>query len=418
MREKDDFMTEKLQVDLKDFNKICNILSTITKMDVRLIDRIGKAAFQLVNHTIPAVLQNFDPEFTAMNNTLRRNVPYSYYYYINSYGLEYLSAGIWKNQAFYGSIIIGPFLSTLPGVEFISDVISKNKLPVSERKQLQEFYKALLVISSNDSNSIGDLLVNMCSNKHVDSQLITSEISQTNINKEQLKKDIADSKDVIEIRYQYEKKLMNAISKGDKEEVERISKEANSIFNIEDRIPESPIRSAKNLLLVLNTICRVAAEKGGIHPVYIDKISEKFAVLIERAPNLPHLKKLGAIIMNEYCDAVKQFSARHYSPFVKKAVDYIEHNLENPLTLNDIAAHLHVNASHLSRKFKQDTEMNIIDYINKKRVEEAKLYLQRGNISVTDIAFMVGFNDLNYFSRVFKKFTLLTPSQYMRNKND
>ena len=47
--------------------------------------------------------------------------------------------------------------------------------------------------------------------------------------------------------------------------------------------------------------------------------------------------------------------------------------------------------------------MNIIDYINQKRIEEAKLYLQRGNISITEIAFMVGFNDLNYFSRVFLK---------------
>ncbi|RBW70063.1 helix-turn-helix domain-containing protein [Bacillus taeanensis] len=411
-------MAEKLQVDLKDFNKICNILSTITKMDVRLINRDGKAVLQIVSHTLPAVLKHLNHEFTAINDTLRKNVPYSYYYYINSYGLEYVAAGIWKNQAFYGSIIMGPFLSTLPSVEFISDVISKNKLPISERKQLQEFYKALLVVSSNDSNSIGDLLVNMCSNKHIDSQLITSEISQTSINKEQLKKDIADSKDIIEIRYHYEKKLMNAISKGDKEEVERISKEANSIINISDRIPESPIRSAKNLLLVLNTLCRLAAEKGGIHPAYIDKISEKFAILIERAPNLPHLKNLVTVIMNEYCDAVQQFSTRHYSSLVKKAVDYIEYNLENPLTLNEIAAHLHVNASHLSRKFKQDTDMTMIDYINKKRVEEAKLYLQRGNISITDIAFMVGFNDLNYFSRVFKKFTLLTPSQYMKNKND
>ena len=60
--------------------------------------------------------------------------------------------------------------------------------------------------------------------------------------------------------------------------------------------------------------------------------------------------------------------------------------------------------------------MNIIDYINHKRVEEAKLYLQRGNKSITEIAFLVGFNDLNYFSRVFKKFTSLTPSQYMKNK--
>jgi two-component system, response regulator YesN len=53
----------------------------------------------------------------------------------------------------------------------------------------------------------------------------------------------------------------------------------------------------------------------------------------------------------------------------------------------------------------------LIDFV---RAEEAKLYFQKGNRSVTEIAFMVGFNDLNYFSRVFKKATSLTPSQYIR----
>ena len=92
--------------------------------------------------------------------------------------------------------------------------------------------------------------------------------------------------------------------------------------------------------------------------------------------------------------------------------------MEDPLTLKNIAATLNVNPSHLSRKFKSETNMNMMDYINQKRIEEAKLYLERDNISITEIAFLVGFNDLNYFSRVFKKFTSQTPSQYIKSKND
>ncbi|MGM0876222.1 MAG: helix-turn-helix domain-containing protein [Bacillota bacterium] len=410
-------MSEKSEFDYHDFNKKCTILHTITKLAVRLIDKDGNAILQLVNHNTPALLQNFNNEYLTINETLRKNVSFSFYYYINSYGIEYISSGIWRKKTFYGSILIGPFLSSIPSIGFISDVISKNKLPVSERKELQEFYKSLSVLSSKDSNSIGDLLVNMCIHEHINSQLITSEIIKSPINKEQLKTNIAESKNIIEFRYKYEKKLMNAISKGDKVKVVRIFKENSSILNITDRIPESPIRSVKNISLVLNTLCRIAAERGGVHPIYIDNISEKFAILIEKAPNLPYLKKLGVVMVNEYCDIVKIFSTRNYSPIVKKAVDYIDLNIENHLTLNDIAATIHVNPSHLSRKFKRETNMNIIDYINQKRVEEAKLYLQRGNISITEIAFMVGFNDLNYFSRVFKKFTSLTPSQYIKRQS-
>src|SRR4051812_30038089 len=123
-------MLEKSECDFNDFNKICNLLNTITKMDVRLIDKDGNARLQLVNHNIPAVLQNVANEYLTINDTLRKNTSNSYYYYINSYGLEYIAAGIWKNSSFHGSILIGPFLSSIPVVKSISDIIFKNKLPV------------------------------------------------------------------------------------------------------------------------------------------------------------------------------------------------------------------------------------------------------------------------------------------------
>ena len=90
-------------------------------------------------------------------------------------------------------------------------------------------------------------------------------------------------------------------------------------------------------------------------------------------------------------------------------------HLEEDLSLSIIADELYVNASHLSRKFKAETSKSIVDYINQKRIEEAKRYLERGNVSITEVALMVGFNDLNYFSRVFKKTTSLSPSQYSKH---
>ena len=182
-----------------------------------------------------------------------------------------------------------------------------------------------------------------------------------------------------------------------------------------NRIPESPIRSAKNIVLVMNTISRTAAERGGVHPLYIHHISEKFAILIERASSLSVLKQLGEAMVYEYCAAVRDFSTRHYSLLVKKAVNYIHMHLEEDLSLSIIADELYVNASHLSRKFKAETSKSIVDYINQKRIEEAKRYLERGNVSITEVALMVEFNDLNYFSRVFKKTTSLSPSQYSKH---
>lgn len=165
-------------------------------------------------------------------------------------------------------------------------------------------------------------------------------------------------------------------------------------------------------MLVMNTIFRIAAEKGSVHPLYIHHISEKFAILIEKASSISFLKELGERMIHEYCLAVNHFSTRHYSINVKKAIDYINMHLGEDLSLSRIAKVLYVTPSHLSRKFKAETNVNIIDFINNKRVDEAKYYLQTGNASITDIAIMVGFNDLNYFSRTFKKITTFSPSQY------
>ncbi|WP_235714645.1 AraC family transcriptional regulator [Neobacillus dielmonensis] len=401
---------------VQDATKICTLLHSLTKLNTRFVHSDGHVVFQLIQNKVSWLFPGDEEEPRIMNQTLRNHPPHSFYYYINTYGLEYIAAGIWKDGEFLGSISIGPFLSSIPASEFIRTIISKNKLPISDRKQLQEFYHGLTVLSSTDSNSLGDLLVNLCSHPHIDSQLITTELIQQNQVQKPKPYSIDETKEVIELRYHYEKKLMDAITKGNKEELIPVLNASNSILNFADRVPESPIRSAKNISFTVNTLCRIAAERGGVHPVQIHMISEKFAILIERAPNLPYLKELLSVMTMEYCDMVKTYSTQHLSPIVKKAVNYITFHLEKPLTLTSIAKELGMNPSHLSRKFKAETTMSVIDFINHKRIEEAKFYLKQGDVSITDIAFMTGFSDVNYFSRVFKKWTSLTPTEYSKTK--
>ena len=409
-------MMGKVEFDFKDYKEICNMLNTITRLDVQLIDTDGNTIFKLVKHNPPVTLQNFQNDNFNICNLLKNNTLDSYYHYINSYNLEYISCGIWKDGSFHGAVSVGPFISFVPTTESISDIISNNKLPISERTQLNEFYNALSVLKIKHSNDIGSLIVNLCSHSYIYPKLLTSEIIKPAINKEELIANIAETKNIIESRYKYEKEIINAVIKGDKDEANNALNEANVLYDFTYRMPDNPIRSTKDTTFTFNTLLRVAAQRGGVHPIYIHNISEKFAIMIEKAPNLPYLQKLMFVMLNEYCDLVKMFSTNDYSPIVKNAVDHINLNLGNELTLKSIADTIHVNASHLSRKFKIDTGMTVIDYINQKRVEEAKLYLERGKISFTEIALMVGFNDLNYFGRVFKKITSLTPSEYVKSK--
>ncbi|WP_338449963.1 helix-turn-helix transcriptional regulator [Niallia oryzisoli] len=396
----------------QDLSKIVQILNSTTKMDTIVIDHDGNTLFQLINHPIPSVLTYQKNEYLYFNEILSKKASNYYFHYTNTYGLEYMAVGIWKGQSFYGSLAVGPFISSISIIDRIKDIILRNNLPAAERKHLEQFYQSLPILSEVEYKHLGELLVNMCGHDYISSQLISSERSMPLLNQDRLKVSIEENKDIIEKRYKTQNQLMDALAKGDKAEVNHLISMMSGIIEFSDRIPESPIRASKNMAFVLNTTFRIAAERGGVHPIYLHNISERFAILIERTKNIPDLNKLILLMANEYCDLVNTYATGQYSSIVKKTVDYIMLNLGNNLSLNRIATEIHVNPSYLSRKFKEETQMNISEFINQKRIEEAKLYLRRGNISVTDIAFLVGFNDLNYFSKVFKKVTSVTPSQY------
>lgn len=394
-----------------DWVKLCQMLNSVTKMDTVLWDEEGNLRYHVSNHPLPPVLHSPENEPHHMIDTLRQEAEHACLHYKNPFGLEYLATSLGKGSAF---IAIGPFISGMSILAHIREIISKHNLPVGERKQLEQFYHSLPVLSEIEYKHAGDLLVNLCSRPCKKAPFISVEPSTSSLNRESLRTSIEETKDTIEKRYHMEQQLVEAIAKGDKKEVHHLIGTMPGIIEFSDRIPESPIRSAKNVAFVLNTLFRIAAKKGGVHPVYLHNISERFAILIERTTNIPHLNKLIVLMSNEYCELVRSYASGHYSPLVKKAVDHILLHLGNPLSLTNIAAEIHVNPSYLSRKFKEETGRTVSEYINQKRVEEAKLYLERENISITDVAFLVGFNDLNYFSKIFKKHTSLTPSQYAK----
>jgi two-component response regulator len=97
-----------------------------------------------------------------------------------------------------------------------------------------------------------------------------------------------------------------------------------------------------------------------------------------------------------------------------KLQKYIEDNYMGKLTLSQIANEVHANGSYLSHLYKAKTGQNLFDAINKMKLKKAKEYLLQGK-RVSDIALMVGFEDVSYFSRVFKKYENCSPREYEKN---
>ncbi|WP_443647903.1 AraC family transcriptional regulator [Barnesiella intestinihominis] len=97
---------------------------------------------------------------------------------------------------------------------------------------------------------------------------------------------------------------------------------------------------------------------------------------------------------------------------IAKINEYINNNYMNPIKLCDIAQLVSMSDSALSHFFKKRTNRNIVDYINDIRISNATKMLFETTNSISEIAFLCGFNNISNFNRIFKKNKGKTPSEY------
>ena len=100
---------------------------------------------------------------------------------------------------------------------------------------------------------------------------------------------------------------------------------------------------------------------------------------------------------------------------IRKSLLYIEKNYMERLTLYEVARESGMSKYHFSRVFKVETGRSFSGYLNRKRIEVAKSLMEYQDMNITEACFAVGFNDLSYFSRVFRKLEGITPSSYRKD---
>lgn len=100
---------------------------------------------------------------------------------------------------------------------------------------------------------------------------------------------------------------------------------------------------------------------------------------------------------------------------ISKAREYIENNFKKQISLKEIAENVGFSREHFSRIFKVEMRENFIDYLNKRRIEEAKKYIRKDpRVKVIDIYKQVGFTNQPHFTKIFKKVTGYTPNEYKK----
>ena len=215
---------------------------------------------------------------------------------------------------------------------------------------------------------------------------------------------------IMQKRYDSENELMEIVSRGQIHRAEQLS--ASFVPTTLQARAADPVRNMKNYCIIGNTLMRKAAERGGVHPVYLDRTSSEFAGRIESVPSLAAGKVLFADMVRSYCRLVRKHNTQHYSPQVEKTILCIEADLSRDLSLHTLAETLNISAGYLSTLFRQETGRTVTDYVSSLRMENAARLLRSTSLRVQTVAQYCGISDVNYFSKLFKRHFGVTPREY------
>jgi transcriptional regulator GlxA family with amidase domain len=105
----------------------------------------------------------------------------------------------------------------------------------------------------------------------------------------------------------------------------------------------------------------------------------------------------------------------HEDELIKKAQEYIEKNYEEKISVDELASKLGLSRRNLERRFRKVTYNSIVEYVQRVRIESAKLTLERNRENVNEAMYKAGYTDIKAFRTTFKKLTGLSPLEY-KNK--
>ena len=235
---------------------------------------------------------------------------------------------------------IGPILHEDISEKMLSNILNKNHIPDSLRAELYRFYNQI-PIPANPSVFESTLLA-------VTQALFGEKLSFTTLPSDYLRvpesgagaDDSRHFTDTIENIYRLENAMMDAIAIGD---------EASALdyYDLEMKLtfrprPVNPLHSKISGIIVFNTLCRKAIEKGGVHPIYIDEISRRYSIEINNATSTGALDGIQTRIIHDYCELVKAQAHPGYSELIRNCLLYISQHITEKMMLSKIAEALEV----------------------------------------------------------------------------
>lgn len=396
-------MTENLQKKLRTYENLCSV---VLKTEMIHLSRALEASSVIDRALVPAAVgSSFDD--VLFGGVLFNTQAGELAQISTAFDICFAALPLWERDGF---VLIGPYLSEDAPPARMELILERNHISPRHSVSYAGYYDSLAMLSQEKIRAVFAVLAQGVYEKTLRENVLEFDVTPDFPSPcPVLEEDSLQMRaDAIERRYAVERELLHCIAHGDYKTIEAMLPLHFALNRVTNKL-----RNGKNQSIVLNTLARKSLEIAQIHPFAIDSISAKWAVRIEQAAAVEALHTLQREMLYDYCHMARTHTLARYAPNVRAMLNYVQFNLYEKVALEEIAARLDVNASYLSQQFNREVGKSLPEYVSEKRVAEAK-HLLRGStdLSIGQIAASVGFADLNYFTKTFKRQVGCTPSQY------
>lgn len=234
----------------------------------------------------------------------------------------------------------------------------------------------------------------------------------------QIQPRISEQYDEIELvnqRYALESQIEEAVYRGKTTEALRLVREmllhASGLRYVTDDMKDQIAGAA-----ILRVLVRHAALRAGLMPVVIDSLSQEYAQKMHRAVDEQQMHELIEQYVVAFCFVIRANNKSNYSVYVKRAVQHIETHLSQPISIDALCRLNGISRRHFVHLFSKETGKTVKQYIAQARCERAVELLENSQLPVHEISSYVGYEDNNYFTKIFKSVVGVSPQEYRKLK--
>jgi len=407
-------------IDKKNLEEMLQAFGTCINLPVQLLDEQGRVldTFGSNNRYCTLFQKAVSPSHSCIQhhaNASKRAVEFGETYIFSCHAnLNHMVFPLLNHNQFLGSILVGPFLMDKPDSLLLSELSKQYLFSPETLLELYEEISNIPVIAPTIVTQISRLLYYLFANLIPDSKqeflFNKNKLYQQSLINDSIQR-YKTSEPLIQNTYPYhkEKDLIVKVKTGNVSEAKGV---LNDLLGYVLFSEGNSLEFVKSRAIELCALLSRAAIEGGAATDAILRINNQFLKSLQEINTLDILCFKLQEIVEVFTDSMFNTLPEKNNDAIRKAIQYISQHYASPLSLQEVADHVHLNATYFSTLFKQSTGASFKDYLNMVRIEESKRLLANTDYSIINIAIATGFEDQSYFSKVFRKYTGLTPKQY------